>query len=378
MISKKAIAICAAFGVAFTGTSLAVPAIADPVSNSYAIVGSDTLEGAVNTLVNGPVNEDLRTVTTEGKTMGSFDATGSACITTKNNSFSWTRPNGSSDGIKALSRSILGTTYTSTANTACPDGQGKVLTGLVDIARSSSTATEATSGTLYNIPFGRDAFGYAYHSGSTASGIATLTAQQITEIFSCTFSDTSIIPVIPQEGSGTKKDFIGKIGFASESAFNAKLFKNGGCVREGQEHDGTSLTGPNYIMPMSASRWVAMNTGMYKDLRGSAVFVGFSDVTTNTGAPVTGTGANMVPNQTYYDDTLWGRETWLVVEYARIDSGDLKYDPILAAIVDKTISDSLANVDMSTTNKAKSGYWKLKNGFLAPKTGTTPFRSATT
>ena len=43
MISKKVVAICAAFGVAISGAAIAVPAVAEPVSNSYAIVGSDTL-----------------------------------------------------------------------------------------------------------------------------------------------------------------------------------------------------------------------------------------------------------------------------------------------------------------------------------------------
>jgi hypothetical protein len=374
VISKKAIAICAAFGVAFTGTSLAVPAVADPVSNTFAIVGSDTLEGAVNTLVNGPVDEDLRTLTTEGKSMGSFDATGSSCIQTKPNKAPMSRPNGSSDGIKALSRSILGTAYQS-AQTLCVEGNNKVISGYVDIARSSSTATENTGGALYNIPFGRDAIAYAYHSGSTATGIATLTKAQITEIFKCDFADTSIIPVLPQAGSGTRKDFLSKLSIADDATLELKT--NGGCIEVGQEHDGTSLTAANKIMPMSASRWVAMNTGMYKDLRGSAVIAGIQGPGFSA-APVTGTGVNMVPNQAYYDDTTWGRETWLVVEYARIDSTNLaKYDAKLAAVVDATISDSLANVTMSTTNKAKSGYWKLKNGFLAPKSGVTPFRSAT-
>jgi hypothetical protein len=200
-----------------------------------------------------------------------------------------------------------------------------------------------------------------------------LTKAQLTEIFKCDFADTSIIPVLPQAGSGTRKDFLAKLGITDNSSLELKT--NGGCIEVGQEHDGTSLTAANKIMPMSASRWVAMNTGMYKDLRGSAVIAGVADV----GAPaVTGTGVNMVPNQAYYDDTTWGRETWLVVEYARIDSTNtLKYDAKLAAILDKDISDSLANVTMSTTNKARSGYWKLKNGFLAPKVGTTPFRSAT-
>jgi len=171
VISRKVVALCAAFGVALTGASIAVPATAEPVANTFAIVGSDTIEDAVNGLVNGAVGSSVRAYA-KGSTMGSFDATGSPCIVTKAFGARFGRPNGSSDGVKALSRSIDGGTYTSTTTT-CPDNTARVITGYVDIARSSSGGTVNANGELLYIPFGRDAFAYAYHSGSDAAGIAT-------------------------------------------------------------------------------------------------------------------------------------------------------------------------------------------------------------
>ena len=105
MISQKVVALCAAFGVAVTGAAIAVPAVAEPVSNSYAIVGSDTLEDVVNGLVNGTnISGASVRSTVGGSTLGSFDATGNPCIITKPNGIRFGRPNGSGDGVKALSQ----------------------------------------------------------------------------------------------------------------------------------------------------------------------------------------------------------------------------------------------------------------------------------
>ena len=372
MISQKVVALCAAFGVAVTGAAIAVPAVAEPVSNSYAIVGSDTLEDVVNGLVNGTnISGASVRSTVGGSTLGSFDATGNPCIITKPNGIRFGRPNGSGDGVKALSRSIDGATFTS-ATTACPDNASRVITDQVDIARSSSAGTSNAAGELLYVPFGRDAIAYAYHSGSTATGIDTITKAQLKSIFECTLrtlGGETITPVIPQSGSGTRKDFLSKIGATEASMITVA---ETGCVVEGQEHDGTSLTVANSIMPMSASRWIAMTTGATQSKIGSAVIAGVADVGVS---PVTGTGAAMVPNSAYYADSTWGRDTYLVVEYARVDATNAKYDANLAAILDPTISTSLTNANSGLPSRA--GAVKKKYGFLAPAS-TTSFRVAKT
>ncbi len=53
MNKKKVIAAAAAFGVAASLFAVASPANAEPVSSSYAVVGSDTLQDVLNALSNG-------------------------------------------------------------------------------------------------------------------------------------------------------------------------------------------------------------------------------------------------------------------------------------------------------------------------------------
>ncbi|MCI4659419.1 hypothetical protein [Cryobacterium zhongshanensis] len=357
MISKKAIALCATVGVALTGFAIATPANAEPVSNSYVAVGSDTLEDVVSTLANGSAlsGSPLRSTAAGGTTIGSFDATGTAYITTKPNGVRFGRPNGSGDGRTALLRSIDGAAYTS-GTVGAP--AAVVITGQVDIARSSGSGTVDTAGSLIQVPFGRDAIAYAYDSGSTATGIDTISTATMTSLYTCsvtTLGGVTVTPVIPQAGSGTRKDFMSKIGVTDATL--------GSCVTVGQEHDASAL-GINTVMPMSVSRWVAMNTGAsFPKLKATTVLGSLVAGTT----PVTGTGTAMLPNQTYYNDSLWGRDTYLVVQYARVDPTNASYDAKLAALLDPTKATSLTN---SQTTPTKTGALKKKFGILAPSTTT--------
>jgi hypothetical protein len=333
----------------------------------------------VNALVNGSniTGSSIRTKV-GGNTLGSFDATGTNYIITKKDGVRFARPNGSTDGVTALSRSIDGNPF-SAGTVLAGQPTATVITGAVDIARSSSTPTAGTgagkvntAGELLYVPFGRDAIAYAVSANSTATGIGALTASQLKSIFECTnqvVGGVTVTPVLPQSGSGTRKDFLNKIGMNKDLADSGL----GSCVRLGQEHDANSLTAPNYIMPMSVSRWVAMNTGASISKINGASVSGVASVQGTPVSPVTGSGTSMAPVQAYYDDDLWGRDTFLVVEYARVDSteGNLAYEPDLAAALNPAISNSLANIEVDSNNRA--GKLKLKYGFLAPET-TTPFR----
>jgi len=366
VISKKAIALCATVGVTLSGIALATPANADPVSNSYSIVGSDTLEDVVSALSNGTTITGSSVRSTVNLTsIGSFDATGSSYITTKSGGVRFGRPNGSGDGVKALSRSIDGSGYTSgTAGSPA----NVVITGQVDIARSSSAGTANANGELMYVPFGRDAIAYAYNG--TATGIDAISASQMKSLYECsvtTIGGVTVTPIVPQAGSGTRKDWLNKIG-SSETAM--RTVAEGGCVVEGQEHDATILT-PNSVMPMAVSRWIAMNTGASYDKRGTGTLG--SLVAGQT--PVTGTGAAMVPNPAYYADTTWGRDTYLVVEYARVNPADAKYDANLAKLLDSAQSTALTN---SSSVVSRAGAVKKKFGFLAPTAGVVAYRVAKT
>ncbi|CAL8978948.1 hypothetical protein PROP_02648 [Propionicimonas sp. T2.31MG-18] len=364
----RPVAIGIAAGLAF-GAFGASTASAEPVSDSYVIVGSDTLQDVVNALINGTniTGPTLRS-TASGAFAGSYDATGSTLIQTKTLGPRFGRPNGSSDGVKALSRSIDGAAYK--AGTA--GSPTVVITGQVDIARSSSGATAVADGPLRYIPFGRDALSYA-HTG-TATAFDSIDAATLKGLYECTVTQVggvTVTPVIPQAGSGTRKDFLAKI---SSTETLMKEVSEGGCVVVGQEHDtefladGTTAFPANAVTPMSAAQWVAQNTGAGIDRRGANAKIG-----SPTGvSPVTGTGAAMEPNSAFYTNTTWGRDTYLVVENARVTLGDPKYDAALANLV-STSSSKLGNTGTAATSQA--GSVKKKFGFLAPAS-TTPFRAA--
>lgn len=367
MNKKKFIAAGAALGVAAT-LFATVPASAEPVSPSYTVVGSDTLQDVLNALANGTGISGANVRSAAGdKSIGSFDATGSSWIQTKPNGPRFGRPNGSGDGVKALSRSIDKAPYTS-GTPGAP--AGVVITGQVDVARSSSGAGSAANptGPLAYLPFGRDALSYA-HSGGANAAFDGIDKATLKGLFECTITQVGgvdVTPVIPQAGSGTRKDFIGKIGVTEASMLEVS---EGGCVVVGQEHDTKNLADgsafpANAVTPMSAAQWVAQNTGAGVDRRGAGVKIG-SPI---AGTPaVTGTGSSMAPNKTFYDDGTWGRDTYIIVENARITVGDAKYDAGLANLVSNATS-KLGNVQ--STLPGQAGSVKKKFGFLAPSTTT--------
>jgi hypothetical protein len=362
---KKFIAAAAAVGVAASLFGVASPANAEPVSPSLVVVGSDTLQDVLNALANGTsiTGSSVRSIG-GSLNIGSFDATGSASIVTKSGGPRFGRPNGSGDGVRALSRSIDGQPYTS----ATPGAPAAVtITNQVDIARSSSGATVVANGPLLYIPFGRDALSYA-HTGGANAAFDNIDQATLKGLFECTITTVggvTVTPVIPQSGSGTRADFLSKAGIGTL----------GSCVEVGQEHDtkvladGTTPFPANAITPMSAAQWVAQNTGAGIDRRGATAKIG-SPI---SGTPaVTGTGTSMVPNPAFYANSTWGRDTYIVVENARVTVGDAKYDANLANVV-SAASSKLGNT--ASTLPTQAGSVKKKFGFLAPST-TTPFRAA--
>lgn len=358
MNKRKFIAAGAAVGLAATLFAVAPAANAEPVSD-YAVVGSDTLQDVLNALANGTTISGGSVRSTAGDSpIGSFDATGSALIQTNVNGPRFVRPNGSGSGVSALSRSIDGAAY-----------QGTVITGQVDVARSSSGAGSLANptGQLLYIPFGRDALSYA-HSGGANAAFDNISQAALKSLFECTattIGGVTAVPVIPQPGSGTRSDFMSKIGVTDATL--------GNCVVVGQEHDTSKLFDgtpfpANGVTAMSAAQWVAQNTGAGIDRRGTGVKIG-SPI---AGVPaVTGTGTSMVPNAAYYADTTWGRDTYIVVENARVTAGNASYDAKLANLVG-TQASKLGN--NQSTLPGQAGSVKKKFGFLAPST-TVPTRA---
>lgn len=364
----KATAICAVVGVAIAGIAFVTPAQADPISNSYTMVGSDTLQDVSNALVNGTsiTTSSVKVLDATGDTLGSFDAFGSPSIQTKQGGTYFGRPAGSGDGVKALSRSIDGAPYTATNNTT----PAAVIQGAVDIARSSSgPGTVDANGVLAYVPFARDAVTYAYNG---TSALASITTSQLTDIYNCAsganiIGGVTVQPLLPQAGSGTRKFFLKTLGITDNAALVACV-TNGGAnptFAAVNENDGTALSVAGEIAPFSVASYIAQSNGAAQNRTGSAQLGSPIGV-----APYTGTGNTLAANTLYYNATgsNWGRDTYLVVEFARIDNSGASstYDPQLAALMNPALPKSLAN--FKTSGVSSAGAVKSKFGFLPPST----------
>lgn len=364
---RKIAALGVAAGIATGLVAAAVPASADPVTDGYAVVGSDTLQDSMNALVNGTaVTGATVRVSANGATLGSYDAFGAAKIRTKTTGGYFTRPGGSGAGISALLASINGTTL-----------NGETLTGQVDIARSSSgPAVVNVNGALVFVPFARDAVAYAYQVPTTdtacATALGSLTQAQLNALYNAATPNTTlcsspVTPRLPQSNSGTRKFFLKAIGVTT---VGAAVPSTDNQPTGPQENTGGQIS-DYQLIPFSAGSWIAQSNGAapntiaaYPTLKLGAV---------NGQLAYSGTGSNLSPVAATYADTTFGRDTYLVVEYARVNATDPKYDAALAALVDPTKGSS-SLVSFNTAFASQPGAVKAKFGFMAPST-TTPTRA---
>ena len=364
---KKPLALGLVSGIALTTFAVAAPAFADPVAGGYAAVGSDTLQDSMNALTNGTkvTGTTVRIKAASGAAVGNFDAFGSATIQTKSTGPFFTRPSGSGDGVSALIASIKGATGSF---------KGTVITDQVDIARTSSGpgSNANSAGLLAYVPYGRDAVAYAYYPDPAhPSDLANIDAATLKQIYSAdapvTLGSTVVKPLIPQPASGTRKFFLSAIGVSTNATCGlTSCATTGSNASVIPENDASQLTQVGQIIPFSVANWVAQSNGAAPSTISGTSTV---KVGTPTGvAPFSGTAPSLVPDSTYYADTTWGRDTYLVVEYARIDSSSATYDADLAGLVKTTSATSLTN--FSTTLNSQPGSVKKKFGFLAPSSTT--------
>ncbi|MDR2380159.1 MAG: hypothetical protein LBE08_03130, partial [Bifidobacteriaceae bacterium] len=202
--SKRALG---AVGAALAALALTGgPAMADPPSGTYpplAGTGSDTTQYVMGGL--------SAAITIGGeRVIGSYDAIGSTQIQTRENGPLFNRPNGSGNGLRALSASINGGNW--------PASGGVNVGGQLDFARSSSGPSTAGNELTF-IPFGLDAVSYAYSDFGYASVPSYLTLVELRAIYLgtvTTYQDASgttrtYVPRLPQTGSGTRQFFLQKI-----------------------------------------------------------------------------------------------------------------------------------------------------------------------
>lgn len=359
-------------GLVVSGFMLAGPASADPVAGGYAAVGSDTLEASMNALVNGTtVTGASVRVYGGGNAIGNFDAFGSATIVAKSGGPSMVRPSGSGNGVTALTDSIRG---------AAALWNNVNIAGQVDIARSSSGNTTNANGNLLYVPYARDAVSYAYDCNGCAASdeavLSTLTKAELTQVYGATgpsvIRGVTINPRLPQAASGTRQFFLTALGYSK--TYLSPAVPSGDNTSGGpQENDATVLSNSavtNEIIPFSVANWVAQSNGV-----APSTMVGTVKLGQPTGVvPFTGTAPALVPNSTFYSDPTFGRDTYLVVEYARVNPASGTYDADLAKLVDPAGgAQSLVSFGAS---KTQPGAVKTKFGFLAPSSST-PFRAVT-
>jgi ABC-type phosphate transport system substrate-binding protein len=357
---KKPLALGLVAGIALSTFAVAAPAFADPVAGSYVAVGSDTLDASMNALVNGTsaTGSPVR-ILANGSAIGSFDAFGSATIQAKSGGPYFTRPSGSGAGVNALIASVQGATFGSPAVN---------IGGQVDIARSSSGpgANASATGKLTYVPYARDAVAYAYFGPSADLG--NLTTAQLKDLYTngpTTIGGTLVTPLIPQASSGTRKFFLSAIGVSTDATCTMST-----CATSTlPENDATVLTAGT-IIPFSAANWIAQANHVAQNTIPASGNVALG--APNGVAAFTGTGTNLVPSATFYNAAPYGRDTYLVVEFARVDPTSATYDPTLAGLVTSTSTSSLTN--FTAVLPSQPGSVKKKFGFLAPST-TTPQRA---
>lgn len=345
---KRPLVLGVAAGIILSTVAVVTPAFADPVTDSYAVVGSDTLQDSMNALTNGTtVTGSSVRIKAAGQAIGNFDAFGSAKIQTKPGKAQIVRPNGSGAGVTALITAIDGNT------------------GQVDIARSSGgpSATVSENGKLTWIPYGRDAVAYAYYPDpSHPDDLANLDAAALKQIYEAdaplTVGNTVVKPLIPQDQSGTRKFFLSATGVTKLGGLPTATFNN--VANSLPENDASVLTQVGQIVPFSVASWIAQSNG-----------AGPSTLTANAvlgkvgGTPAFSvSGGVLSPSSAFYSSSF-GRVTYLVVETARITSGNSKYDSVLANLVDPTNTGSLTEFSAASF-KSRAGAVKAKFGFLAP------------
>ncbi len=310
------------------------PSSADPKQASALVgVGSDTTQDVLNALAgfnNGVNYTPLQSSAASGqRQLTSFDATpAGTCITPKSPGATFDRPNGSTAGRRALSRAIDGGLF----GAAGPCGSaGKVITGLVDFARSSAGPSGAGTALTY-LPFGRDALSFGYYANGVAA-VTNLSSAQLTSLYSTgpqTINGVRIVPCLPQTGSGTRQSFLTAVGVSDSTGTTATAACNGTI----QESDGNglkarALTMPNtqLIIGFSAANFISQSNGVApSQLPAGDPNFGLGSIDA-LGLPFNGTGSSLTPSATFYNSTTYGRNVYNVVDTSRatgFGNADLK------------------------------------------------------
>jgi len=409
MISLKkkvglSLAAAAAVGATFVALAGDASVSADPKQYTDPLFGfgSDTLQDVTNAFAGYSQGVDFTPLrTANGKQIVSWDAfpagaidpTATDCIVTKVGTGQIKRPNGSSNGLRALSATVGGGQWP-LSGTDC--GGPRAMTGIVDFARSSSGPSSNPSGPIQFIPAFSDALAFAYIK-PTGDPVTDLTTAQLTAIHGTgpqIIDGTVVIGCGIQTGSGTYGTWVGKIALSSGADTGTDLCNNAGGTGRLQENNSpdleakslllSSMTSPlcdgvddsdttavscenaQLIVGYSASQWIA---------RGNGVGSPDSDLGANGGlglingnAAVSGTAPNLAPVAAAYESSF-GRTVYYMVDYMAVEPGGEETSPAILDmfVTDLGDDDAIGGTDANADTPSKfcaAGTTIEQHGFL--------------
>lgn len=245
-------------------------------TTTLAAVGSDTSQDVMEALSNVVKDANGQPL------ISNYKATPvGRTITTRTGdaNCSFTVPRNSGEGRDALSAALRGVSFNGGGATTPVTSPN--MTGCVDIARSSSGGNPTTSpgvGKMTYIPFATDSLTYA--TKATSSLPHKLNINTLKTLYTANGTPGSaaclnFAPLIPTSGSGTRGFFATLLGITDATIGTAGSW--GTCVVDTtasgnpiQEHDGRFLTAGNQVVPFSTAQFIAQQSGVIQDIRGSA------------------------------------------------------------------------------------------------------------
>jgi ABC-type phosphate transport system substrate-binding protein len=273
--ARLGIAAAVAVGVSL---SLATPALADygPAPLDVVGAGSDTVQNIMNFAADGKGATPGFNTSGNKYKLVSLDATGDANDRTVYGRSSTTplkltveyragkspqqRANGTGSGYAAL----LQDTAVGSAETINWI-RGSRLPNAGEITTASGIS--GWGGGLHVIKIATDDLLMA---AATTTNAVPLTGAQLVDVYTCTTTNWStfggtagtIVPFIPQSGSGTGDTF--RTDLAAANGGVAPTI--GGCVQTSEENDPAAIAGnPNAIEPMSSGRKALFDSGFFHD-----------------------------------------------------------------------------------------------------------------
>lgn len=369
-LAKIAAATAAVGSIAAIGLVGNSPAQADPKQYTSPIFGfgSDTLQDVTNAFAGFSFGQNFTPLQTSAATgqrqIVSWDAfppgtttpTAINCITTKVGSPQIQRPNGSGNGVRAISSAFNpGQRWPTTGTGPC--GAARSMAGIVDFARSSAGPDQnnpaSPTGPLVFVPFGRDYLGFAYLRPS-GNPTTSLTPQQLETLHATGPQLIGGVPVIAcgiQTGSGTYQSWMRSLNLATNGTGDPGTATCNGVGNQAlggrvQESNGPDITvkgsllssmqhpicdgvaggdpvpcgNAQLVAGFSASQFIARSNNVGTPNPNLGPNGGLGGI--NGVAPVSGVAPNLVPVAAAYEDTTFGRDVFYVLAYETVAGPD--------------------------------------------------------